>query len=194
MDTELDELEVITLFVADVPAAKAFYREVFGLPVVYEDDASAVVRLRNLLVNLLAAEQAPELVTPAPVAAPATGVRALLTVRVPDVDAVCAQLAELGVALLNGPVDRPWGRWTAAFADPAGHVWEVAQDLARAVRTGAPGHGPPEDATAGTTVVRAPSPLPSTRPAGTHPRPGHSDVPRVGPAQLRPDPAQARTS
>jgi catechol 2,3-dioxygenase-like lactoylglutathione lyase family enzyme len=130
MDTELDELEVITLFVADVPATKAFYREVFGLPVVYEDDASAVVRLRNLLVNLLAAEQAPELVTPAPVAAPATGVRALLTVRVPDVDAVCAQLAGRGVALLNGPVDRPWGRRTAAFADPAGHVWEVAQDLA----------------------------------------------------------------
>ncbi|MFG2842016.1 VOC family protein [Kitasatospora sp. NPDC048296] len=130
MDTELDQLEVITLFVTDVPAAKAFYREVFGLPVVYEDDASAVVRLRNLLVNLLAAEQAPELVKPAPVAAPATGVRALLTVRVPDVDAVCAQLAERGVALLNGPVDRPWGRRTAAFADPAGHVWEAAQDLA----------------------------------------------------------------
>ncbi|MFH8380487.1 VOC family protein [Kitasatospora sp. NPDC018058] len=129
MDTRLDELEVITLFVADVPAAKAFYQEVFGLPVVYEDDASAVVRLRNLLVNLLAAEQAPELVAPAAVAAPATGARGLLTVRVPDVDAVCAQLAERGVTVLNGPVDRPWGRRTAAFADPAGHVWEVAQDL-----------------------------------------------------------------
>ncbi|MEU4114442.1 VOC family protein [Kitasatospora sp. NPDC028055] len=129
MHTDLDELEVLTLFVADVPAAKAFYQEVFGLPVVHEDDASAVLRLRNLLLNLLAADQAPELVEPAPVAAPAVGVRALLTVRVPDVDAVCAQLAERGVALLNGPVDRPWGRRTAAFADPAGHVWEVAQDL-----------------------------------------------------------------
>ncbi|MET8623889.1 VOC family protein [Kitasatospora sp. NPDC004669] len=129
MDTRPDELEVITLFVADVPAAKAFYQEIFGLPVVHEDDASAVLRLRNLLVNLLAAEQAPELVAPAAVAAPATGVRAPLTVRVPDVDAVCARLTERGVTLLNGPVDRPWGRRTAAFADPAGHVWEVAQDL-----------------------------------------------------------------
>jgi uncharacterized glyoxalase superfamily protein PhnB len=30
---------------------------------------------------------------------------------------------------VNGPVDRPWGRRTAAFADPAGHAWEVAQLL-----------------------------------------------------------------
>jgi hypothetical protein len=29
---------------------------------------------------------------------------------------------------VNGPVDRPWGR-NAAFADPAGHAWEVAQLL-----------------------------------------------------------------
>ena len=38
-------------------------------------------------------------------------------------------LAERGVALLNGPVDRPWGIRTAAFADPAGHVWEIAAPL-----------------------------------------------------------------
>ncbi|WP_031065149.1 VOC family protein [Streptomyces sp. NRRL WC-3742] len=131
MPSDLDELEVLTLFVTDVPAAKAFYQEVFGLPVVYEDDASAALRLRNLLLNLLTAKEAPGLVEPAQVAAEGAGVRALLTVRVPDVDAVCAQLAERGVKLLNGPVDRPWGRRTAAFADPSGHVWEVAQDLPR---------------------------------------------------------------
>jgi uncharacterized glyoxalase superfamily protein PhnB len=31
------------------------------------------------------------------------------------------------VKLLNGPMDRPWGIRTAAFADPAGHVWEIAK-------------------------------------------------------------------
>ena len=30
----------------------------------------------------------------------------------------------------NGPIDRVWGMRTAAFADPDGHVWEVAQQLA----------------------------------------------------------------
>jgi uncharacterized glyoxalase superfamily protein PhnB len=26
-------------------------------------------------------------------------------------------------------IDRPWGVRTAAFADPEGHVWEVAADI-----------------------------------------------------------------
>ncbi len=38
-----------------------------------------------------------------------------------------AELDRRGVALLNGPVDRPWGVRTAAFADPSGHVWEIAR-------------------------------------------------------------------
>jgi catechol 2,3-dioxygenase-like lactoylglutathione lyase family enzyme len=71
---------------------------------------------------------APTLVEPIPVAAPG-GSRALLTVEVDDADAVCAELLAHGVKLLNGPIDRPWGRRTAAFADPAGNIWEVAQPL-----------------------------------------------------------------
>jgi uncharacterized glyoxalase superfamily protein PhnB len=53
----------------------------------------------------------------------------LLSLWVGDVDAACVELRRRGVRLLNGPVDRPWGKRTAAFADPAGAVWEVAQDL-----------------------------------------------------------------
>ena len=49
-----------------------------------------------------------------------------LTIRVDDGDATCAMLVARGVQLLNGPVDRPWGIRTAAFVDPAGHIWEVA--------------------------------------------------------------------
>jgi uncharacterized glyoxalase superfamily protein PhnB len=48
---------------------------------------------------------------------------------VDDADATCALLARHGVALLNGPMDREWGMRTAAFTDPAGHVWEIAQPL-----------------------------------------------------------------
>ena len=29
-----------------------------------------------------------------------------------------------------GPIDRPWGVRTAAFADPDGYLWEIAQQLA----------------------------------------------------------------
>lgn len=116
----------ITLFVEDLDATKRFYREVFALPVHFEDDASAVFDFGNMLVNLLKFSEAPELIGPAPVASPESGARFQLTIKVDDVDAVCAELARRGVQLLNGPIDRPWGVRTAAFRDPAGHIWEVA--------------------------------------------------------------------
>jgi catechol 2,3-dioxygenase-like lactoylglutathione lyase family enzyme len=127
----LNELEVITLFVEDLAATRAFYTDVFGLEVIYEDDESAVVKFKNVLINLLVASEAHDLIAPAPVAAAGTGARALLTIKVNDVDAVVAELEEHGVTLINGSVDQPWGRRTAAFADPAGNVWEIAQELSR---------------------------------------------------------------
>jgi catechol 2,3-dioxygenase-like lactoylglutathione lyase family enzyme len=127
--TALDELEVITLFVEDLQETKAFYVDVFGVDVLYEDPDSAVVRLKNVMINLLVSLEAHDLIAPAPVAAASTGVRSLLTVKVKDVDAVISELEQHGVKLINGPVDQPWGRRTAAFADPAGHVWEIAQVL-----------------------------------------------------------------
>ena len=117
----------ITLFVEDLNAAKRFYADVFGLPVFFEDESSAVFRFGETLVNLLQAREAPELVAPATVAPPATGVRFQLTIGVADVDATVAELKRRGVELLNGPVDRPWGIRTASFRDPGGHVWEVAR-------------------------------------------------------------------
>ncbi len=29
----------------------------------------------------------------------------------------------------SGPADRDWGMRTATFADPGGHIWEIAQEL-----------------------------------------------------------------
>ena len=34
---------------------------------------------------------------------------------------------DFGNTLINGPIDRPWGIRTACFADPAGHIWEIAK-------------------------------------------------------------------
>ena len=124
----LSKLDVITLFVEDLAASKAFYTDVFGLEVIWEDDASAVVKMSNLIINLLRVTNAPTLIEPVPVAAPGAS-RALLTIEVDDANAVCADLEAHGVKLLNGPIDRPWGRRTAAFADPAGNTWEIAQVL-----------------------------------------------------------------
>jgi catechol 2,3-dioxygenase-like lactoylglutathione lyase family enzyme len=120
-------IAAITLFVEELDTTKQFYRTIFGLPVVFENEDSAVFKLGGTLINLLKIEPAHELIEPARVARPDAGSRHVFTIEVDDVDAMCAELIARGVTLLNGPMDRPWGIRTASFQDPAGHIWEVAR-------------------------------------------------------------------
>ncbi len=131
MDALLNQasIDAITLFTEDLEASKQFYSGVFGLPAAFEDADSAVFKLQNTLINLLKTPAAHELIAPAVVAGPEAGSRLQFTIGVADVDAVCAELAQRGVPLLNGPMDRPWGIRTASFTDPSGHIWEIAADL-----------------------------------------------------------------
>lgn len=129
MIAAMNSLEVISLFVEDLPAASVFYKKVFAHEVLFEDDVCSILRIGNIVINVLNIENAPTLVEPVTVGGAKAGPRALYTANVKNCDAVCAELAALGVTLLNGPMDRPWGRRTAAFADPAGNVWEVAEEL-----------------------------------------------------------------
>lgn len=118
-------IHAVTLFVEDLPATKQFYQRVFGLPVFFEDDDSAVFEFNNLLINLLKITAAGELIEPAKVGGREAGSRFVFTIDVDDVDSMCAELIRRGVELLNGPMDRPWGIRTASFKDPAGYVWEI---------------------------------------------------------------------
>jgi catechol 2,3-dioxygenase-like lactoylglutathione lyase family enzyme len=122
-------VDAITLFTEDLPRSKAFYQDVFGLPVHYEDPNSAVFKFGGTMVNLLKTPEAHGLIAPAAVAGPEAGARLQFTIGVDDVDVVCAELARRGVTLLNGPMDRPWGIRTASFTDPSGHIWEIAGDM-----------------------------------------------------------------
>jgi len=122
-------IDAITLFVEDLGPARQFYLDVFGLPIHYENDDSAVFKFGETVINLLRVANADELISPAVVAPPAAGSRMVFTIGVDDVDAMCEMLATRGVDLLNGPMDRPWGIRTASFVDPAGYIWEVAGDI-----------------------------------------------------------------
>ena len=117
----------ITIFVDDLQTTKEFYLRVFGLPVDYEDNNSAVFKFGDLLINLLKTTAAQDLIQPAAVADQDAGSRFVFTIHVDDVDAMCAELNARGVKLLNGPMDRPWGVRTASFIDPGGHIWEIAR-------------------------------------------------------------------
>ncbi|MDQ3542150.1 MAG: VOC family protein [Chloroflexota bacterium] len=115
-----------TVFAEHLAPMKEFYGRVFDLPCVFEGGTSAVFAFGETLINIIDISGAPELIDPAPVAGPNAGARSMFTIRVNDVDALYAQLVDKGVTFLNGPIDRPWGPRTATFADPAGHMWEIA--------------------------------------------------------------------
>jgi catechol 2,3-dioxygenase-like lactoylglutathione lyase family enzyme len=123
------DVGVITLFVADPQASKAFYARVLDADAVWEDANSVVFKLDNgMMINLLQrGGPVAELLGSRPAAEP--GASFLLTVWVDDCDATYAVLRERGAEFDAPPVDRPWGVRTAAFADLDGFVWEIAQQL-----------------------------------------------------------------
>jgi lactoylglutathione lyase len=129
VNASLKSVGAITLFVENPRRSQAFYERVFDLPVIWEDEDSAVFRFENTIVNLLRVPAARDLIDPGVVASREAGSRFQLSVWVDDADAACAELATRGVELLNGPMNRKWGMRTASFTDPDGHIWEIAQKL-----------------------------------------------------------------
>jgi catechol 2,3-dioxygenase-like lactoylglutathione lyase family enzyme len=131
-------VEVLTLFVADLPYSKYFYEDRFGLSVEYEDSDSVVLDCGNLSINLVATPD--RLVT---LVAPGVGDRRhgapvphmRITLEVDDVDATCAELSSRGILMLTEPTDRVGGFRNATFTDPDGYVWELAQQLPQARTT-----------------------------------------------------------
>jgi catechol 2,3-dioxygenase-like lactoylglutathione lyase family enzyme len=126
--TEWDrEIGAMTLYVPDLERAQEFYQDVFGLEARTMDESTVMVRFKNMYVFL---HKAAAVHDPLPeVHEEAQAGAGQFAIIVADVDAVCAEVAGRGVALLSGPADRSWGMRTATFADPAGHVWEIAQEI-----------------------------------------------------------------
>lgn len=121
------QIGAMTLYVPDLDRARQFYQDVFGLQAQATDDDTVMVRFTDMYVFLhqaaAAQEPLPEILDEAH-----KGV-GQFAIIVNDVNAVCSELAGRGVKLLSGPADRDWGMRTATFADPAGHIWEIAQGM-----------------------------------------------------------------
>jgi len=117
----------INLIVGDLERSKTFYREVFGLFPLDEEEDFALFRFGDTFVALRhdPAHQAP----PGEFVGLARKGAGQFSIVVEDVDAVAAELQERGATLISGPADRDWGMRTITFADPAGYTWGVAQDL-----------------------------------------------------------------
>jgi lactoylglutathione lyase len=118
----------VILYVSDLAASVAFYRDVAGLDHRFTDAGYAEFGTGPTRFALYERRRA-EWLTEHPVSPGPAGEIVLL---VEDVDAVAAALRGLGVRLLAEPADRPWGHRTMHIADPDGFVVEFAQEIPRA--------------------------------------------------------------
>jgi lactoylglutathione lyase len=129
MTESLTNVGAITMFIADVERTKRYYERVFDIQAIYEDENSVAFQFDNIVVNMLRSAAAHELIEPAVVADQESGTRFQLTIWVNDAEATYAELSSRGADFINGPMDREWGMRTAAFADPDGHIWEIAENI-----------------------------------------------------------------
>jgi catechol 2,3-dioxygenase-like lactoylglutathione lyase family enzyme len=123
------KIAAMTLFVGDLDRSRKFYQEVFGLSAVDADQDTVMFRFTNMFVFLHRSSAATNQPPAGEVLEQALQGAGQFAIIVDDVDAVRPDLDEAGVDLLSGPDDRPWGMRTMTFADPDGHVWEIAQEL-----------------------------------------------------------------
>ncbi len=123
------EIGAMTLLVGDLDRSKRFYQDVFGLPAVHADPNTVMFRFKNMFVFLHRRSAATNEQPPGEVLEQALQGVGQFAIIVDDLDAVRPDLDRAGVAPLSGPDDRPWGMRTLTFADPDGHVWEIAQEL-----------------------------------------------------------------
>ncbi|HWJ32826.1 MAG TPA: VOC family protein [Gaiellaceae bacterium] len=124
------QIGAVNLIVGDLERSKAFYRDVFGLHVQFEDEGTVMFRLGDTYFFLQRGTAHQDMPTTDALGMAQTGVGQFV-IFVDDVDAVGAELAQARVAVISGPADRDWGMRTLTLADPGGYTWEITQELPR---------------------------------------------------------------
>ena len=122
------QISAINLVVGDLERSKAFYRDVFGLPVQHEDEEVAMFRFEETYVFLQRGAAHRDRPSDDALSLAQKGVGQFV-IFVDDVDAVHAELEQSQVTTISGPADRDWGMRTLTLIDPAGYTWEITQRL-----------------------------------------------------------------
>ena len=123
-------LSLITLGVADLGRSRRFYEEGLGWrPSGAGNDEVAFYQLGGIALALWGREElAADAGLPRP--GPAEGFAGIAlahNVRSPEeVDAILGRAAGAGGRVLRTGAATPWGGYTGYFADPDGHLWEIA--------------------------------------------------------------------
>jgi catechol 2,3-dioxygenase-like lactoylglutathione lyase family enzyme len=126
----IPRMTVITLGVADLARATAFYREIFSTPPVTEHEGVTFIPLPGVWLSLypldkLAEDIGETLVLPAP--SSFRGFTLAYNARSQsEIVSIFARAAEAGAHIAKAPQETFWGGYSGYFTDPDGHYWEVA--------------------------------------------------------------------
>ncbi len=120
-------ISVITLGVADVPRARAFY-QALGWPLSGEpEERFAIFRNAGSRLALYALDGIAEEAGQTPAAAGSMRMTLAMNVESRElVDEALAEAERAGGEVLQPARERFWGGYSGYFADPDGHAWEVA--------------------------------------------------------------------
>ncbi|MGQ0670561.1 MAG: VOC family protein [Actinomycetota bacterium] len=124
----MESLDYVILYVADLEASIAFYRDVIGLPFKFQESGYAEFATRGSRLGLYERSRLPDLIGRE---ATGRGPAGEVLFLVEDVDEETERLRRVGVEILAGPVDRSWGHRTVHLPDPDGFVIELAQEIPR---------------------------------------------------------------
>ena len=122
-------INVVTLVVADLGAARRFYVDALGwVPSLEAPGDVLMIQVgEKLILSLWAEEQAAHEIGPVTRAGRLPLTLAYNTSSPEDVDAVLAAAAAGGATVSSGQ-RREWGGYSGYFDDPCGFTWEVAHN------------------------------------------------------------------
>ncbi|MCB0772158.1 MAG: VOC family protein [Flavobacteriales bacterium] len=119
-------LSFITLGVADLDKSKRFYNNVLGWSPFQDNGGIVMYKLNGMVLSLYPQH---ELMQDAKVNEDAKGARFTLAQCLrseAEVDAFFAHLQDHGATITKMPERAFWGGYSGYFADPDGHLWEIA--------------------------------------------------------------------
>ncbi|RLV55714.1 VOC family protein [Aeromicrobium phragmitis] len=122
-------LSLITLGVADLARARAFYENGLGFVKANDEPEVAFYQLPGIVLALWSRAELAADAGVTDTGARFCGIALAHNARTrEEVDAILARAVGAGAVLTRAGESTPWGGYSGYFADPDGHLWEVAHN------------------------------------------------------------------